>query len=123
DWSRFMQHASGGAPLLEDVLRDAQAERSARGAAPQSTSLRRQLQQAAPSQRRAILLDYLREQVSRVLGLEPSLRLEAQQPLMELGLDSLMAIELRNALAGALNLKLPATCLFDYPTIEALADH
>ncbi len=43
------------------------------------------------------------------------------KPLNELGLDSLMAIELCNGLGNALGRTLPATLLYDYPTVEVLA--
>ena len=45
-----------------------------------------------------------------------------QQPLMEAGLDSLGAVELRNALTSQFGIELPATVTLDYPTVAALAD-
>jgi aryl carrier-like protein len=67
----------------------------------------------------------LREQVAKVLGIPTTRRLDADAPLVGLGLDSLLAVELRNALSRGLALprRLPATLLFDYPTIATLTDH
>ena len=45
------------------------------------------------------------------------------EPLMEAGLDSLAAVELRNALTSHWALPLPATFIFDYPTADAMAQY
>ena len=47
--------------------------------------------------------------------------LAADQPLMEAGLDSISAVELRNAVNTDFGLELPATATFDYPSVDALA--
>ncbi len=79
---------------------------------------------AAPkSQRWNLLQTFVREQSLKVLGLEATRAISLQRPLTELGLDSLMAVELRNALGKGVEQTLPATLLFDHPTIEALVNH
>lgn len=57
----------------------------------------------------------------KALGLSSTQAIDPAQPLHELGLDSLMAVELRNAINAAFAVSLPPTALFDYPTLEALA--
>ncbi|MEK7927463.1 acyl carrier protein, partial [Burkholderia contaminans] len=61
--------------------------------------------------------------VRKVTGTRPSTRLDVQMPLRELGLDSLMAMELRNELCALTGRRLAPTIAFDYPSMEALAAH
>ena len=68
-----------------------------------------------------MLLAHVRLQALKVLGLDAGHSLNPDQPLSDLGLDSLMAVELRNALGTAMGAPLPPTLLFDYPTVNALA--
>lgn len=58
--------------------------------------------------------------VQSILGSVPGL----QQPLVEAGLDSLGAVELKNALSSRFSLpNLPASLVFDYTSIEAIAGY
>jgi len=66
---------------------------------------------------------FVRERALRALGQPTGHGIDPGTPLGELGLDSLLAVELRNTLATALGRPLPATLLFDHPTIDALTDH
>ena len=56
-----------------------------------------------------------------MLALPGASSVPADVPLKELGLDSLMAVELRNRLSGRVGTKLPITVAFDYPTARAMA--
>jgi acyl transferase domain-containing protein len=83
----------------------------------------RRLEEAPQSKRRVLLLAHVRDQVARVLGLGPAQPLELQQGLFDAGLDSLAVVELTTHLQVSLGRPLPATLVFDYPTIKALADY
>jgi Phosphopantetheine attachment site len=60
----------------------------------------------------------------KVLGLDPGLPMDHRQPLNQMGLDSLMAVELKTLLGAGLGLakSLPATLVFDYPSVTDLTD-
>jgi epothilone polyketide synthase D len=74
-----------------------------------------------PAARLALAADTVRAEVARVLGLPDASAVPAERPLKDLGLDSLMAVELRNGLARRLERKLPVTLAFDHPTPAAIA--
>ena len=58
-----------------------------------------------------------------MLGAAPNETPDPDIPLNESGLDSLMALELRKSLGSGLDLRLPATLLFNFPTVNALTEH
>ncbi len=81
-----------------------------------------ELLQTPPEKRRNFLKDAVRQQVIHILGLAVSAQPPAGKPLKEQGLDSLMAVELGNALASDLGESLPGSLVFDYPTIDAITN-
>jgi hypothetical protein len=59
----------------------------------------------------------------RVLGFPAGTRVDPRRGFSDLGVDSLLAVDLRNRLGSALDASLPATLLFDHPNLEALVAH
>jgi acyl transferase domain-containing protein/acyl carrier protein len=120
NWSSFVRQLPPGMtmPLLETFTQAVGPVTS-----PPSSELLQKLKTTPPEERSAVLLNYIRAQLARVLGLSSPELIEPGQPFFELGLDSLIAIELRNRFEISFGRSLPATLLFDYPTVEALADY
>jgi acyl carrier protein len=66
-------------------------------------------------------MDFVREAVRQVFGMMPQDFLDEDRGLFQMGMDSLMAVELQNSLAGSLDMQLPPTLVLTYPTISALS--
>ncbi|MFN6535672.1 MAG: SDR family NAD(P)-dependent oxidoreductase [Nostoc sp. EkiNYC01] len=82
--------------------------------------LLQQLVSTPVSDRRELLMSAVQAQVARVLRLDTSRPIDPERPLQEMGMDSLMAVELRNALGKLVEKTLPAALIFDYPSIANL---
>ena len=73
-------------------------------------------------QRRAVLFSHVQREVASVIGLQSPDLLAADQGLFDLGVDSLMAVDLARRLERALGRPLPTTLAIDHPTVDALTD-
>lgn len=85
--------------------------------------LRLALAELEADQRATRMEDYLRQELAGVLGLQNGSTIGPRARFFDLGLDSLMTLELRNKLQKELDVKLHSTLLFDYPTLEVLTPH
>ena len=125
DWRRFLPQLPAGADrgLFAGLARDGAPAATASKPSDGAGALVAKLRSLPPLQRRPALVGHLVERALHVIGLDAATAVDAKVPLKEMGLDSLMAVELRNALARSLGKPLSATLVFDYPTIEALSAH
>jgi acyl transferase domain-containing protein len=97
----------------------------AAAALPTPDALTAALADALPDERGELLIDFVQRAIARVLRVHDPSRIQRAQPLLDLGFDSLMAVELRNVLREGLALqrKLPATLVFDHPNVIAIATY
>ncbi|MBN1489666.1 MAG: SDR family NAD(P)-dependent oxidoreductase [Phycisphaerae bacterium] len=126
DWAQFVRHFPAGVEprMFTDLV--GQARQAIRHEKPTETydAFRQKLASASDGeQRNVLLLGYVQEQTAKVLGLDLSRAPDPGQHLSELGLDSLMAVELKNSLERGVGHSLPTTLVFDYPTISELATY
>ncbi|MEH2032451.1 MAG: SDR family NAD(P)-dependent oxidoreductase [Nostoc sp.] len=115
-WQKFLEQ-SANSPFFADWRETSELR-------PHLTSaFRQQLAVADPSDRRELLVAHVWQQVAQVLGLPSSAQIGLEQGFVELGIDSLTAVELRNRLQTSLECAIASTVMFDYPTVGALVDY
>jgi acyl transferase domain-containing protein/NADPH:quinone reductase-like Zn-dependent oxidoreductase len=116
DWEQFRAHVRSG------QSNEFFAALARRPTPEPRAAVLQEMQEAAASERRGLLESYVIEQVARALGVSAE-SVEPRQGLFDMGIDSLIAIDLRNRLQADLGVPLTQTLAFDYPTLDALVDH
>jgi acyl carrier protein len=119
EWTRFapIYEAKRRRPLIEQIGVPAEQHQE-----PELT-FTEQLQAVPAAQRYERLKSHVRDQVARVLGFGESDRIDPQQGFFTIGMDSVMAVQLRIRLETSLGQTLPSTIAFEYPTIDALTTY
>jgi acyl carrier protein len=118
DWpslSRFLPGAQS--PRFREVARQVSRDSEAGDGA----ELQRWLRELPPAELQAAVADLLKAEVGEILRLAPE-KIDSQKSLYELGLDSLMAVELITAVDQRFGINLPVMAISEGPTIARIAD-
>ena len=118
---RRVPHQGGAAHRGRPAVRPTTAGDDS--SAARSTEFRDALREADPTRRRGILVDHVTAQVVGAMGLASAQLLDPTAGFFQSGMDSLMSVTLQRALSDSLGETLPASVVFDYPTVEALSDY
>jgi acyl carrier protein len=120
DWPAWVRNvpAIREIPLLTAFTRGGRADE---GSAANAHGIVAALGAAAPADRPRVLEKHLQEQVARVLRL-PAAKLDVTRPLSTMGLDSLMAVELKNRIESELQVALPLIQVVQGPSVSELAE-
>ncbi|AGL16001.1 type I polyketide synthase [Actinoplanes sp. N902-109] len=128
DWERFAPPFTlrRPSPLIEGLpeVRRALAEPAvpAAGEAGPTSALKQQLAGLSRGEQMRLLIGVARTETAAVLNYPDPDAVDTVRAFSDLGLDSLTAVELRNRLSAATELPLPATLLFDAPTVTDVAE-
>ncbi|AOS63727.1 acyl transferase domain-containing protein/acyl carrier protein [Actinoalloteichus hymeniacidonis] len=125
DWSLFAPGylLSRRRPLIMDIPEVADALAEVHTDIDTDSGLRAELAGFAPADRHRRLIEVVRSAAATVLRHGSAEAIDVRRPFHELGFDSLTAVEMRNQVAAATGIRLPATLVFDHPSVQELAAH
>ncbi|MBM5798922.1 MAG: SDR family NAD(P)-dependent oxidoreductase, partial [Cyanobacteria bacterium K_Offshore_0m_m2_072] len=128
DWPRLASQASARqAALLEPLVARAHARAAAGtnasgdpGAASETPAYLKVLEDTPPLERQLVLVGFVQQQLAKVMGLGDPQQIDPSEPLFNMGLDSLMALELTVLLEKNLGVRLTESLVFEHPTVDDL---
>lgn len=126
NWSQLGKYELASDPLFENIF--AEQSRNQGDDAKQNNqfntkSWRVELEALPVRRRQAELIKRLQQELAIVLGMPAKELPSAKMGFFDLGLDSLMGVELKNRLENSIGVELTPTVMFQHPNIESLADH
>jgi acyl carrier protein len=120
DWAALSRSLPASqAPKFSRLARSVMGEPSAHTESVHD--LRRRLGALGGAELAAALTEIVRAEVAEILRMAPE-RIEVAIPLLDMGMDSLMAVELAASIESALDIQLSALALSGGPTIESVVD-
>jgi len=123
DWRKYFSHYREGAEpmLLSKLAVEIRGHVEDEQVQKDRIQLLERLEKATASERQEIVEDFIAQQVMEVLGFKSREEVDLSVGFFEIGLDSMMAVELQSRIQTGLGVSIPATTAFDQPNITALA--
>jgi myxalamid-type polyketide synthase MxaB len=122
NWTDLLRAGGGHVPTLLRGVADGIDLAQGGGESSEDRAFRMSLLQVPQTERCEKLTTYFTAQLAFIMGLDPE-DINPEQPLNTMGLDSLMAIELKNKIESRLQTTLPMAAFMHEPTVSSLAQH
>jgi acyl transferase domain-containing protein/acyl carrier protein len=123
DWNAWakLYPAYMAKPFFAELKHEHTTEPAPSDSSKAENELLDRLRDTPESMRVDRIREFVQKAAANLLGFPPGHWLDPLQPLNEVGLDSLMAVELGRAVGTGVGRSLPATLLFSYPTVEDIS--
>ncbi|NEQ40369.1 MAG: SDR family NAD(P)-dependent oxidoreductase [Okeania sp. SIO3I5] len=124
NWDLFKElyELGGKGSFLGEISLDSEATNAGQTSGARSELLE-QLYQAPESERNEILIEQLQNDVAKIIGLSKSKLPDPELGFFKMGMDSLMAVELRNLLSSTFRSSISTATLFEKSNIKDLAEY
>jgi acyl transferase domain-containing protein/surfactin synthase thioesterase subunit len=119
DWATYLKQFSEPPPLYAELAREVGAAQRPKRAVLEG-DVQARLRNSPAGEQRALLLQFVQAQVADELGFTEDI--DPQQPLNELGLDSLMSVNVANRLEQGLAMAVAVATLMRGPSVVELVD-
>jgi len=113
DWNKYMQRVNKHIAFFDDVA-------LARSQKEHDQLLIDIVESADMHEKLNVLEHHIKDYIRTVIGLREGVNIDIEKSIFDFGLDSLMAVELKNIIERNMKSKLKSTLLFDYPTVKGL---
>ena len=125
DWNRLATAYRTRARLhiVDDLLPREHTDEAGDAPSAPMTEFREALRDAEPSERHDLLVEHVRAQVADAMSLASPQFVDPTAGFFQFGMDSLMSVTLQRGLSETLGQTMPASVVFDYPTVTALAGY
>jgi NAD(P)-dependent dehydrogenase (short-subunit alcohol dehydrogenase family)/acyl carrier protein len=120
DWDQYLLSSEASSHFLSQLVRAEKASSSSPTGSKSSTELLDEVKQASFDQQQKIVEQYVHRKIRQLFGLAPTASLLPNQAFTDLGLDSLMAVQLADLIGKGLGQRLPVSLVFNYPNAAEL---
>lgn len=118
DWPKYMKRINKHISFFDDVVGSKVNQEDAN-----QLLLIDVLDSVDPHDKLNVLENSIKEYIRTVIGLRDGIAIDTNISIFDFGLDSLMAVELKNLIEKNVKIKLRSTLLFDYPNVKSLVSH
>ena len=125
DWIRLATAYRTRAPLhiVDDLLPAENTDETGEAPSAPKTEFREALRNCESTERHDLLAEHVRTLVAESMGLASPQFVDPAAGFFQFGMDSLMSVTLQRALSESLGQVMPASVVFDYPSVVALSDY